>query len=86
MATPEQNLRTANRVHAMRIAQLERRIDEIREQAASATVSDGGGSKSYSNHQIAQLRAEINEHRSAIVRNNARMNGGVVRRVYIGRR
>lgn len=86
MATKEQNLRAANRAHAVRIAMLERRIAELVEQAQSASVSSGGGSKSFTNVSIASLRAEIKEHQAAIERNNARLNGGVVRRVYIGRR
>ena len=86
MSTTADNLKAANKRHLMRIAALEKRIDEIREQAASASISAGGGSRSYTNQQLSALRAEIREHQAAISRNNARLAGTVGRRVYIGRR
>ena len=86
MSSLASNLKSANKRHAKRIQALEARIDELREQPASASISTGGGSKSYTNHQIAALRAEIKEHQAAISRNLARIGGTVGRRVYIGRR
>ena len=86
MSSLASNLKAANKRHAKRIHELEARIDELREQAASASISTGGGSKSYTNHQISALRAEIKEHQAAISRNLARIGGTVGRRVYIGRR
>lgn len=86
MSSLAENLKAANKRHEKRIQALEARIDELREQAASASISTGGGSKSYTNHQIAALRAEIKEHQAAISRNLARIGGTVGRRVYIGRR
>lgn len=83
--TSIENLKAANSRHAKRIRALERRIAELSDGAQSASISSGGGSKSYSNFQISELRKEIAEHQAAISRNNARMAGGVGRRVYIGR-
>jgi len=80
------NLKAANQRHLKRIATLEKRIDDLRDEASSATISAGGGSKSYTNLRIAELRTEIEIHQRAISRNLARMGGGVGRRVYIGRR
>lgn len=76
----------ANRYHARQIAELERVVAELCHGAQSASVSSGTGSKSYTAQDIQKVRGEIAYHQAAISRNNARLNGGVVRRVYIGRR
>ncbi len=39
------------------IADLDRRIQEVATGAASASVSSGTGSKSYTNHSLSELRA-----------------------------
>lgn len=85
-ATQRANLIAANKYHAGEVARLQALIRKISDGAASASISSGGGSKSYTNHDIPKLRAEIREHQSAISRNQARMaGGGVGRHVYTTR-
>jgi len=50
------------REHAREIKFIRQRIHEIESGAASATMSTGDGSKSYTNHSIAEFRREIGGH------------------------
>lgn len=68
--------------HRQRIRLLQRRIDEIVAGAASASVSSGGGSKSYTNHQIAELRSEIERHQREIAKIDRALSGGLPRHVF----
>lgn len=64
-----------------RISQLEERRDALVDQltdidAQSATVSSGGGSKSYTNRSVADIKSKIKFCDREIARLNARLGSG----------
>ena len=79
----------AIRWHQAEIVRLNRRIAEITESAASASLSSGEGSKSYTNHSLAELRKLVADHQRSVVALENRLSGDALpvrRRVYTTRR
>lgn len=75
--------------HRAEIIRLNRRIAEISEGAASASLSSGEGSKSYTNHALGELRKLVADHQRSIAALKRKLSAGslpIVGRVYTTRR